>query len=89
MAPSRVRGYLRGMKRWIEAILCLAPGGFLIAAGVSEIASSNAPWLAAQFGYSPVWPAWVSVAVIVFGALGASPYLFVLRLGQRLRTSAL
>jgi len=70
------------MKRWIVAILNLAPGVLLIAVGISEIVSGYVPWLAARVGHAPIW---LSVTCIAIGALGALPYLSVMYLQRCLR----
>jgi len=73
------------MMRRVVTIMYLAPGATLVVLGIAGIISGHAPWLAAKVGHAPIW---LSVGMIVFGVLGAAPYLAVMYLRRRLRNLA-
>ena len=70
------------MKRLAVDVLYLLPGAVLVVIGVANLMSSYVPWIATNVGHAPIW---LSAGLIVFGVLGVSPYLVVMRLRRRLR----
>jgi hypothetical protein len=80
MALCNAQGYPEAMKWWFLRLVSLLPCAALILIGVANIVSGYVPWLAARIGHAPIW---LSVGIIVFGAVGASPSLWLMRLRLR------
>jgi hypothetical protein len=82
MAPSRARGYLRGVKLLIFWLGRLVPATILIVIGVAEIIAGYVPALKERIGHAPL-P--LSIGGIVLGCLSVALSFWIVRVHQRYR----
>ncbi len=73
---------IAAMKPWAIGFLELAPGAFLVAYSLAQIASGRIPFLAARIWQAPTW---LSVILLIGGTASLSLALWVGSLRRRLR----